>query len=248
MRGLLAGLALVALAGCSSGDEASAAPEKSDLAAPLPEEALPEDATPDTAHKYLTSLTNPPQTGPWHPRDECIDQPGALAFREKLAAAVLARDADALVALSAKDIMLDFGGGAGTSELKKRLAASDQYLWKALQNLLPLGCAVGADGSLTVPWYFAQDIPLDDPYFGMMVKGVDVPVRDAPKPDAKVIRKISWDAVEVQSDPAVFAEVKTGDGKKGYIETAKLRAIIDYRLVAEKHDGEWKLTALVAGD
>jgi hypothetical protein len=248
MKGLLAGLALVALGGCSSGDKASAAPEKPEANAPLPEDALPEDATPDTAQKYLTSLTNPPQAGPWHPRDECVDQPGALEFREKLAAAVLARDADAFVALSAKGIMLDFGGGAGTAELKKRLAASDHYLWKALQNLLPLGCAAGSNGELTMPWYFAQDIPLDDPYFGMMVKGVNVPVRDAAKPDAKIIRTISWDAVEVQSDPGVFAEVKTGDGKTGYIETAKLRAIIDYRLIAEKQADGWRLTALVAGD
>lgn len=248
MRGLLAGLALVALAGCSSGDDASAAPKAgaSDAAA-LPEDSLPEDATPDTAQKYLTSLTNPPQTGPWHPRDACIDLPGALEFREELAAAVLTRDADALVELSSKDVMLDFGGGAGAAEFKKRLTGKDDYLWKALQNLIPLGCAA-VDGSLNMPWYFAQDIPVDDPYFAMMVKGVNVPVRDAPKADAKVVRQISWDTIELLKDPGAFAEVKTRDGKTGYIETAKLRSLIDYRLIAEKQGDEWKITAFVAGD
>src|SRR5262245_38505574 len=152
MRGLLAGLALVALAGCSSGEDASAAPGQADTAAALPEDALPEDATPDSAQKYLTSLTNPPQSGPWHPRDECQAEPGALEFREKLTAAVLAQDADAVVALSASNIMLDFGGGAGAAEFRKRLGEPDRVLWKALANLLPLGCALGEDGSLTMPW------------------------------------------------------------------------------------------------
>jgi hypothetical protein len=248
MRTLLTGLALVALAGCSSGDEASA-PPKADAsgAAALPEDSLPEDATPDGAHKYLTSLTNPPQTGPWHPRDACVDLPGALEFREKLAAAVLARDADALVALSSNDVMLDFGGGAGAAEFKKRLTGKDDYLWKALQNLIPLGCAA-VDGSLNMPWYFAQDIPVDDPYFAMMVKGVNVPVHDAPKADAKAIGQISWDTVELLKDPGVYAEVKLRDGKTGYIETAKLRSLIDYRLIAERRGEEWKITAFVAGD
>jgi len=248
MRGLLAGLALVALAGCSSGEEASAAPETADTAIALPENALPEDATPDAAQKYLSSLTNPPQAGPWHPRDDCIGEAGALEFREKLAAAVLAQDADAVLALSAKDVMLDFGGGSGAAEFKKRLGESDRALWKALRNLIPLGCAIGSDGSLTLPWYFAQDIPIDDPYLGMIVRGANVPLLDAPKADAKVLKRLSWDVVELQKDPGTYAEVKTADGKAGFIEWAYLRAIIDYRLIAEKRDGEWKITAFVAGD
>ncbi|WEK47657.1 MAG: SH3 domain-containing protein [Candidatus Andeanibacterium colombiense] len=250
MRTVWALVAMMALAACSPGEQASATPDKSDAKAnaPLPEDRLPEDSGPDAANRFLTSLTNPPQAGPWHPRDACIDQPGALEFREQLAAAVIARDTDALEALSAKDIVLDFGGGSGVGELKKRLGQADSGLWTALANLLPLGCAAGADGSLTMPWYFAQDIPLDDPYFGMMVKGVNVPVRAAPTADAKVIETISWDAIEVQSDPAAFAKVKLHDGRNGYIEAAKLRAIIDYRLIAERKDGAWKLTAFVAGD
>lgn len=247
MRALLAGLALITLAGCSSGEEASAKPDKADAAGALPEDSLPEDATPDTAQKYLTSLTNPPQAGPWHPRDTCTDIPGALEFREKLAAAVMTQDADGVAALAAKDILLDFGGGAGIPELKKRLSEPDRVLWKALQNLIPLGCA-SPDGSLTMPWYFAQDISVDDPYFAMIVKGENVPLRDAPKTDGKVLKQVSWDAVELLKDPGVFAEVKTKDGKTGFIETAKLRSLIDYRLVAEKRGDEWKLTAFVAGD
>ena len=244
----LAGLALVALMGCSQEAEDKSPDDKPTAAATQAEEdVLPEDATPDAAQKYLTSLTNPPQAGPWHPRDDCAAEPGALEFREKLAAAVLTQDADALAALSAKDIKLDFGGGGGIAELRKRLAAKDQFLWKALANLIPLGCDMNTEGGLTLPWYFAQDIPVDDPYVSMIVRGVDVPLLDAPKADAKVLARLSWDVVELQSDPGVFAEVKAG-GKKGYVAAGKLRALIDYRLLADKQSDGWKITALVAGD
>ena len=231
MRNMLAGLVLAALAGCSAGDQASAAPEK-----------------PDAAHRFLAALIDPPQKGPWHPRDECTSQPGAQAFREKLAAAVLARNADALAALADKDIVLDFGGGHGVAELKKRLAEPDRSLWSTLASLLPLGCAANPEGSLTMPWYFAQDIGVDEPYLGMIVRGIDVPVYAAPQAGAKPIAQLSWDAVEVQSDPAAFAKVRLRDGRTGYMEAAKLRAIVDYRLIADKRAGGWKLTAFVAGD
>lgn len=248
MKKLVTGIALLALAGCSASDDGAAKDEgKSSAASGLPGN-LPEDATPGVAQRYLTSLTNPQQAGPWAPRDGCIAEPGALEFREKLAAAVLAKDADALAALADANIKLDFGGGGGTAELKKRLSDPDQALWKALTNLVPLGCALNPEGGLTVPWYFAQDMKLDDPYLSMVVRGVDVPLLDAPKADAKIVKRLSWDVVEVQNDPGAYAEVKAADGKKGFVEADKLRSIIDYRLLADKGADGWKLSAFVAGD
>src|SRR5688500_16321625 len=70
--------------------------------------------------------------GEWAPRDECGKVEGAVAFRQRLAAAVEGRDADALIALAAEDIQLDFGGGAGTAELRARLADASSGLWHEL--------------------------------------------------------------------------------------------------------------------
>ena len=34
----------------------------------------------------------------------------------------------------------------------------------------------------------------------------------------------------------------------GYIATDKLRPVLDYRLMASREGGQWKITALVGGD
>ena len=51
-------------------------------------------------------------------------------------------------------------------------------------------------------------------------------------------------------DPAArYAEVTAADGSRGFVATAKLRSILDYRLIADKAEGgEYRITALIAGD
>jgi hypothetical protein len=188
--------------------------------------------------------------GPFAPRDTCGGLAGASDFRARLANAVMARDADALVGLAAEDINLDFGGGTGRAELKKRLTAKDGMLWDELDQLLTLGCAANPQGGLTIPWYFEQHIDKVDAMSGMLVTGEGV--RLLPEPDAKSapIRTISWDVVELTAlkpdDP--FQHVTTTDGTKGYIATDKLRSLLDYRLLASQRNGKWSMVSLVAGD
>ena len=189
--------------------------------------------------------------GPYAPRDTCHDLPGAEAFREKLAEAVMARDADAFVALAAEDIKLDFGGGTGRAELKKRLTSKDWMLWDELDQLLELGCAANQQGGITIPWYFEQHIDKVDASNGMLVTGENVPLLSAPDPKSKVLKPISWDVVTLGTlapdDP--YQAVTTADGKtKGYIATDKLRSLLDYRLMATQRNGKWSIVTLVSGD
>jgi hypothetical protein len=188
--------------------------------------------------------------GPYAPRDTCHDLPGAEAFREELAEAVMARDADAFVALAAEDIKLDFGGGTGRAELKKRLTSKDWMLWDELDNLLALGCAANGQGGLTIPWYFEQHIDKVDQTSGMLVVGEKVPLLAAPDPKGKPIETLSWDVVTLRAlkpdDP--FQQVATLGGTKGYIATGKLRSLLDYRLLASRRNGKWSVVSLVAGD
>src|SRR5688572_24681480 len=74
--------------------------------------------------------------GKWAPRDECAAVEGAAAFRERLSAAVKARDTDAFVALAASDIGLDFGGGGGIAELRSQLDDASFKLWDELDGLM----------------------------------------------------------------------------------------------------------------
>src|SRR5690606_37111566 len=131
------------------------------------------------------------------PRDTCGDLAGAAEFRERLTKAVDARDADAFLDLVAEDIKLDFGGGSGREELRRRLTGGDRNLWEELDELLALGCAANRQGGITIPWIFEQKISGVDPMAGMMVTGEEVPLREMPEESGAPLRTISWDVVEI---------------------------------------------------
>jgi hypothetical protein len=187
--------------------------------------------------------------GKWAPRDECGAVEGAAAFRERLAAAVAARDADALVALAAEDIKLDFGGGEGTAELRSRLDAPDYELWGELDSLMTLGCAANDEGGITIPWYFDQDLGAIDPFTAWLATGQDVPIYAARDSD-RLSGALSWDVVELAEwDPEQpRQQITLPEGATGFIATDKLRSLIDYRLLASSRNGRWRITSFLAGD
>lgn len=189
--------------------------------------------------------------GRFAPHDTCARVEGANEFRQQLAAAVKARDADAVAALSADDIKLDFGGGTGTAELRKRLDDKARGLWGELDALMALGCSANGQGGITIPWYFDQDMGRIDAVSGWLVTGEDVPVLADPDPQARQLATISWDVVELATlDPeSDYQQVELGDKKTvGFIATDKLRSLIDYRLLASSRNGKWRITSFVAGD
>ena len=186
------------------------------------------------------------------PRDECAKLPGFAAFREALFAAVAKRDAAALARLADPAVNLDFGGGSGPDELRKRLEGNPA-LWGELAALADLGCA--ADGGVaTLPWIFSRMPDSVDAFQTLLVTGSGVPLRVKPAADARELAKLDWALIEAVGPPdsaAALREVTSGpksEGVRGFVESAKLRSLLDYRLIADRQDGEWKVTAFVAGD
>jgi hypothetical protein len=188
------------------------------------------------------------------PRDECRSDAGAGAFLDALAKAVQAHDADALAAMSAEDVKLDFGGGEGRDELRARLTGGEEYygdLWRELAILLSLGCASEDKGVLTLPWYFSQDFAPRDPFDTMLAIRPGVPLLAKPDPSGEVIARLDWDVVEQVGDydpEAQFLEVVLSDQSRGFVETGALRSLIDYRLIAEETAEGWRIAAFIAGD
>jgi hypothetical protein len=184
------------------------------------------------------------------PRDECARLPGFAAFRDKLSAAAKAKDPEALAALADPAVHLDYGGGAGVEELRKRLTDPRTALWSELADLLSLGCAADR-GVATLPWVFARVPETADPYKTMLVLGTGVPLRETAAAKAKPMRTLDWALVEIAGtgfDPkAPYTEVTVG-GARGFVETSKLRSIIDHRVIADRSGGEWRITAFIAGD
>ena len=188
--------------------------------------------------------------GKWAPQDTCDKLEGADEFRRSLATAIKARNVDAVVALAADDVKLDFGGGTGSAELRKRLADPSLGLWGELDALMALGCSANKEGGITIPWFFDQEFGETDPYYAMLVTGENVPLYERPDPASKPVATISWDLVEIASlnPEGAYQRVELPDGKVGFIATDKLRSLIDYRLSASSRNGRWRIISFVAGD
>ncbi|MHA6316954.1 hypothetical protein ACXYN8_04750 [Altererythrobacter sp. CAU 1778] len=189
--------------------------------------------------------------GPFAPQDGCADLEGAAEFRNRLAQAVEARDTAALLALTSDDVRLDFGGGSGHATLSERLGDSEYGLWKELEAILPLGCALAEGGGIVMPSYFAKTLGSRDATMSMIVTGERVPLHKAATANSEVLQSISWDAVELDGGlrpDQEFQKVRLIDGTEGFIETAMLRSYLAHRLLASSRDGIWAITAFVAGD
>lgn len=252
----LAGVVLIALAGCSSSPRQPPpdAPARTTRAVP---ESPPAQVTPpaptlvESPAIVADEPTEAAETS-FAPRDECSSQPGWPAFAERLRDAAKARDATALAELATQDITLDYGGGSGTDELKKRLADPKAALWHELDDALALGCAMQG-GLAALPWYFWNIPDGTDGADTVIVTGNDIPLLRRPKSNADPITKLDWAMVTI--DPATFdskapfSAVHTRTGKhEGYVATARLRSVLAYRLIAEPRDGDWRVTAFIAGD
>ena len=258
-RGRLLGVAALALIGACGRDPAPEAPPANNpaqataLAVPVAPSASPSpEPSVEPSPTASPSVTpSPVALTAYAPRDECAKAPGFAAFRTQLAAAVTKRDVDAVVALADPKVNLDFGGGAGTDELRKRLVAENSPLWANLSELLTLGCAL--DGSVTTqPWIFSRVPDSIDAAKTMLVTGTEVPLRAKPAPTAAQVRALDWALVALAGDAfdskAAYAEVIAADSSRGFVATRKLRSVLDYRLIADRQGEDWRITALIAGD
>ncbi len=243
--------AALLLAGCSQ------QPGKADRA-DVRQDPAPGTSTAAQAAQSAAPATVPPVRplpplagrGPLAPRDQCSGQPGADAFRSVLEEAVANRDSKGLAALADREIKLDFGGGHGVAELRRQLdGAEGKALWRELEDVLRLGCAVDG-GNLIIPWYFAQDLGDRDAFATMLVLGDNVPLRSRADPAASASAMLDWQWVELLDGLRVgpYQQVRTSQGKTGYVKTGDLRSVLDYRLVVHRSANGWKISAFVAGD
>jgi hypothetical protein len=240
--------ALLALASCREAPPSAPADQAS---SPAPAATASAKAAAGLAQALLDDLVVPRQKGPSAPRDDCAEVPGATEFRTALAAAVLARDADAVAALALPGVKLGFGGDDGRDRLRSRLGEHEGALFREIEALLRLGCAADAEGRITMPWYFAQDYGDVDSYTAMLVTGVDVPLHATADPTSAVKQRLSWDIVSLVEGLAParpFQQVTTSAGTQGFMPTDRLRSMLDYRLLAVQQGGQWRISALVAGD
>jgi hypothetical protein len=184
------------------------------------------------------------------PVDQGSSDASFAAFREKLRAAVKARDAKAVAALVDPKIRTSFGDGGGVADFEKTLARPGSF--EMLDQLLSLGGTFLGEGdsrSFWAPYVYSTWPEERDAFTHVAVIGENVPLRKTPDANAEVIATLSHDIVErPKYTEEAWQQVKTADGRGGYVETKQIWSPVGYRAGFNKKNGEWKMTALVAGD
>lgn len=189
------------------------------------------------------------------PVDRCAGDASFSRVRLELQKAVTRRDMDGLLALMSDDVMVDFGGGSGRERFTDYwvLSADDRdLLWSELGAALRLGCAEAKDGAgnpyKAIPAMFVTGDDLDG--FSTWVALPGAVLRT--KPDAKSQAKMrlpAWTVLgAVEHGGSSWIKVRTPKGANGYVTNEQVRSLIDYRIIFEQREGQWRITAFVAGD
>jgi hypothetical protein len=215
------------------------------------ETAVPETITADTVKVIAPpALAAPAVNGPkLMPVDEAISDRTLVAFRDKLVAAVRRRDVDAVIALSDPKIRTSFGDDGGAAELRRKL--QDGALMKDLEQILPLGGTfkgLGNERTFWAPYVYSAWPDQHDAFESLAVIRQKVPLRKGPNSDAEVIAELAYDIVGQQKREGNWFQVKTADGRTGWVEKAFVVSPVGYRAGISKINGQWRMRALVAGD
>lgn len=189
------------------------------------------------------------------PRYECAEVEGGQEFLDELARIALENDLLGIKAVSAPDMKYYLQNDQfdwGRPEFFERLDEDQgRDFFPALRELLPLGCALGPDGSMLVPWIASQPLPPKSKFGHALVIGRDVPIYNLSdtSENARKPATASWEWAELTlgsySRFASLQHVRLSDGTRGMISPRHMRAPGDYRLQARRRNGRWLITGWI---
>lgn len=214
----------------------------------------------------LTLLTTPalaatPPSAPIQikPADEAPQDPSFATYRKKLLDAITRKDVSAVTKLMDPRIKLDFGGGFGIATFRKNwnVKSPDTQVWKALAIVVGNGGHFNSRTEFVAPYVFSAWPDDIDAFENVAITDPKAELLDGPHESRHTIRKLGFEIVEVikgagkpqhEAGEDDWSEVKTQDGKRGYVKANQYRSPIDYRAVFEKKKGRWRMTVFIAGD
>lgn len=182
------------------------------------------------------------------PVDEATSDPSLVAYRNELLAAVRSRNADAVIALADPKIRTSFGGAGGAEGLRRTL---EPGVWEDLEQILTHGGKFVGEGdgrSFWAPYVYSAWPDRHDAFEFLAVIGENVALRESADTNSRVIATLSHDIVERQEKKNDWQQVKTSDGRTGWVEAHSVRSPVGYRAGFMKSGGKWRMNALVAGD
>ncbi len=193
-----------------------------------------------------------------HPVDESDRDPGFAAFLKGFGKFIESRDREALLEVISTDIKNGFGGEDGYDQfvamwdLETEDSAQTSQVWDVLTKLLKLGGKwsgpPGAGSEYCIPYLFSA-FPVElDPFTYTVVTGDSVRMRRNPSRGSATVTSLSWDIVTVMAVNGDWTQVRTHNGKIGFVYSDYVHGPVDYRACFTHAADGWKMSMLLSGD
>ena len=185
------------------------------------------------------------------PVDESASDPSFLAFKVRLLAALERKDVTALMAALDPKVRTSFGEGDGITTFRRHWRVdrpAQSKVWSELAAVLRLG-ATRDETEFIAPYVFTHFPKTLDAYSHAAVVQPGAVLRKSAAPKAAPVATLDYHIVQLVGQPVNgWREVRTTDGATGWLPQRSLRSPLEYRAFFEKRNGQWKLTAFIAGD
>jgi hypothetical protein len=184
------------------------------------------------------------------PVEQCAGEPGFDEFRARLKDAVARKDEPALLSMLTDDVEVNFGGDIGPALFASNWKfdeAGESHVWAELKEALAQGCAPSGD-ALVAP-SFVTRFPGQLDAFETVIIAPETPLQKAKAAGVPGRDVLDWHLAKVTDDlDETWIGVHLIDGRQGFVRRDQMINPLDYRLVFEKRDGKWMISAFVAGD
>ncbi|PKM29202.1 MAG: hypothetical protein CVV07_11850 [Gammaproteobacteria bacterium HGW-Gammaproteobacteria-11] len=223
-----------------------------DATLPAPDTPLSRDEL-QALRTVLQHLDNPRL----HPVDESDMDSSFANFIADLKKVVTDTDGEALVRMSAPDIMLGFGGSGGHADLRMLLEHPDSAadLWWSLQHAVAPGAVLESPEAFCLP--YPSCLPGSifgrfDPQITLFVTQPQAPLRAEPSDSGAIIRVLDHEVLIIDPQRSeledAYLPVMLRDGTQGFIARTHAHWMIDYRLSVVRGPQGWRIQSLVGGD
>ncbi len=196
------------------------------------------------------------------PLDEAGRDASLVAFRDRLLAIVLARDAEALLGMVYSRVENGVRAKNGHDEFRRRwrLDEPDSPLWAELEAILRLGGGFVRSSrgvQFCAPYVFTEFPEQLDIYAHAVVMGERVALKRQPRHGGQTARLLNYHIVQVSDWRSVpddggaataWVKVRTLDGSEGYVRKDKLRSPSDYHACFLAMAPGWRLISLLAAE
>jgi hypothetical protein len=186
------------------------------------------------------------------PIDSCARDPGFVAFRTRMNAAIARHDAVFIRSILSADAFSDAGidtGRAGFIRYWDLDHPARSRLWGELAAALRLGCARDRTGLAWVPSLsLDEDAPDDATHDGFALALPGAVVRSAPSDRGRFVTALRWDVISLALDDpghGPWAHVAFGANREGYVRRDRIRLFTANHAIFQKVRGRWQLAGFV---